>query len=76
LTAYTTIPASLPRSEAVQEVLLRQRLQHILRFGLDLYGVKSSPLQLDFYLGEEEEDKDEEDKDEEEEEITGGKAGK
>jgi hypothetical protein len=50
------IPVCLPRSEAVLEALLCQRLQHLLRFGLDLlYGVKSSTLQLDFHLGEEEE---------------------
>ena len=56
LGAYTTIPMFLPRSEAVLEVLLCQRLQYLLRFGLDLlYGVKSSPFQLDFHLGEEEE---------------------
>ena len=42
--------------EAVLEVLLCQRLQHLLRFGLDLlYGVKSSGIQLDFHLGVEEE---------------------
>jgi hypothetical protein len=35
---------------------LCQGLQYLLRFGLDLlYGVKSSPFQLDFHLGEEEE---------------------
>jgi hypothetical protein len=35
---------------------LCRRLQHLLRFGLDLFcGVKSSPLQLAFHLGEEEE---------------------
>ena len=56
LGAYTTIPTFLPRSEAVLEVLLCQRLQHLLRFGLDLlYGVKSSGIQLDFHLGVEEE---------------------
>jgi hypothetical protein len=33
-----------------------QRLHHLVRFGLDLLcGVKSSPLKLDFHLGEEEE---------------------
>ena len=56
LGACTAIPTFLPRSEAVLEVLLCQRLQHLLRFGLDLlYGVKSSGIQLDFYLGVEEE---------------------
>jgi hypothetical protein len=56
LGAYTTIPTFLPRSEVVLEVVLCQRLQYLLRFGLDLlYGVKSSPFQLDFHLAEEEE---------------------
>jgi hypothetical protein len=56
LGAYTTIPTFLPRSEAVLEVLLCQRVQYLLRFGLDLLnGVKSSSFQLDFHLGEEEE---------------------
>jgi hypothetical protein len=54
LGVYTTNPTFLPRSEAVLEVLLCQRVQYLLRFGLDLfYGVKSSPFQLDFHLGEE-----------------------
>ena len=52
LVAYTTIPTFLPRSESVLEFVWCQHLQHLLRFGLDfLYGVKSSPLQLDFHLG-------------------------
>jgi hypothetical protein len=56
LGAYTMIRTFLPRSEAVLEVLLCHRLQYLLRFVLDLlYGVKSSPFQLDFNLGEEEE---------------------
>jgi hypothetical protein len=53
LGAYTTISTFLPRPEAVLEVLLCQRVQYLLRFGLDLlYGVKSSPFQLDFHLGD------------------------
>lgn len=37
------------------------RLQHLLLFGLDLlYGIKSSPLHLNFHLGKEKE------------EVTGG----
>jgi hypothetical protein len=53
---YTTIPTFRPQSEAVLEVLLCQRVQYLLRFGLDLlYHVKSSSFQFDFHLGEEEE---------------------
>lgn len=54
LGAYTTIPTLLPKLEAVLEVFL-SHLQNLLQFGLDLlYGIKSSPFQLDFYLGEKE----------------------
>ena len=57
LGAYTTIPTFLPRLEALLEIILCQRLQHLLRFGLDLlYGVKSSPLHLNFHLGKEKEE--------------------
>ena len=57
LGAYTTISTFLPRSEALLEIILCQRLQHLLLFGMYLlYGVKSSPRHLNFYLGKEEED--------------------
>jgi len=39
--------------EALLEVLLCHHLQLLLQFGLNLLcGVKYSPLQLDFHLGE------------------------
>lgn len=58
LRAYTMIPMFLLRSEAVLEVLLSQRFQHLLQFSLDLiYGVKPLSLQLDFHIREEENDK-------------------
>jgi hypothetical protein len=39
------IPAGFPWSEALLEVFSRQRVQYVLRFGLDLFNaVKSSPL--------------------------------
>lgn len=56
LGAYTTIRMFLPQSEVVLKVLSCQHLQHLLRFSLDLLcGIKSTPLQLAFRLGEGEE---------------------
>jgi hypothetical protein len=49
------IPAEFPWSEALLEVISRQRLHHVLRFGLDLFNaVKTSPLELQFHLWEKE----------------------
>ena len=51
----TSIPAGFPWSEALLEVISRQRLHHVLRFGLDLFNaVKTLPLELKFYLWEQE----------------------
>jgi len=56
LGTHTTIPTFLPQLEALLEII-SCRLQHLLRFGLNLlYGVKSSPLHLNFHLGKEKEE--------------------
>jgi len=51
--AYTTIWTFLPHPEAVLKVLLCQRLQHLLRFGLNHSTVSYlRPINLIFIVGE------------------------
>lgn len=55
LGVYTAVPTFLPRLKVVLEVLCVSIFQHLLQFGLNLlYRVISSPLQIDFHHGEEE----------------------